>query len=187
MEIQYIDSRVKNYFAQWINFNLINSSSYVATLGLIEPAMVRQHFLFYSTWDILCFCQFHQHLLKNPGSNIFTAIGFNPCSNSIQSFKKQFPNASTITVFDNNLLGKVLDCKVLLSFLGKNLSFKIQNDKIVFIYNARVFSVSEQLFSLHHFRSLTGFRYKLRTIKPKGAISFSELLAKQFYNANSLR
>ena len=176
MEIQYIDSRIKNYFAQWINFNLINSD--LATLGLVEPAMVRQHFLFYSTWDILCFCHFHQHLLKNSGSNIFTAIGLNPCSSFIQSFKKQFPNVSTITVFDNNLLGKVLDCKVLMSFLGKDLSFKLQNDKIVFTYNARVFSVSEQLFSLHHFRCLTGLRYKLRTIKPKGAISFSELLAK---------
>lgn len=166
-------------FATWIKFDSTDLILPEKTIGLILPGLVRQHFLFYSTADIACFCHFHQYLLKNQGSNIFSAIGFNPCATYLLQLKNRFPNARTVLVFDDDLLGRVLDCKVVLAYLGKQLSFKLYKEQLMFSYKKQEFAILESIFSLHRFRTLTGIRSNHRTIKPKGAASFKYLLAQQ--------
>lgn len=179
INLHRIDPRVLLYFSPWIS--VINDIPIMPekTAGLLEVGMVRQHFLFYTAIDILCFCHFHQHLLKNNGSNIFSAIGINPCSISICHYAKQFIKVKIITVFDSDLLGKVLDCKVALALLGKETHFKLHQDKLLFTYKGNEFAVDESQFSLNYFFLLTGIRTNHRTIKPKGAVSFYQLLAQQ--------
>jgi len=84
---QHIDFQVKDYFGSWIDFTAGYSIAVEENLGVIVPNMVRQHFLFYTLMDVLCFCHFHPYLLKNRGSNIFTAIGFKPCKTYILHLK----------------------------------------------------------------------------------------------------
>jgi len=174
--LNYIDSGVKDYFAAWISFNTSDRK----TLGLIELGLVRQHFLCYTTSDILYFCHFHKHLLKNPGSNIFTAIGYNPSRTFLLQLKNQFPKVRTVTVFDDDLFGRILDCKVLLAYLKIEMNFKLQNGQVFFCYKSKDYAVPESIFSLHSFRTFTGMRSNNRTIKPKGAVSFRQLLAQKF-------
>jgi len=176
---QHIDFQVKDYFGSWIDFTAGYSIAVEENLGVIVPNMVRQHFLFYTLMDVLCFCHFHPYLLKNRGSNIFTAIGFRPCQTYILHLKERFPNARFVAVFDDNLLGRVLDCIVLLAYIGKECSFKILNGEVLFNYKDQDFVVTESVFSLHRFRLLTGIRSNFRTIKPKGAVSFIQLLMQQ--------
>src|SRR5690606_3898721 len=178
--LNHIDRNVKDYFSSWIDFNLPEVIKYENTAGLIEPVMVRQHFLFYSSADMLCFCHFHQNLLKNPGHNIFTAIGLNPCINFLLQLKSQFPKAKIVNVFDNDLLGKVMDCKVVLAYLGQQASFKLLKGQLSFSYKGNEFTVPASFFSLHRFRMLTGIRSNHRTLKPKGAISFFQLISQQY-------
>ncbi|WP_231388326.1 hypothetical protein, partial [Sphingobacterium hungaricum] len=101
---------------------------------------------------MLCFCHFYQHLLKNIGSNVFSAIGFNPCTEKLGQLKKQFPNARTIGIFDDTVLGRVLDCKVVLACIRKEVSFELAHGAVLFSYRGKDFVVPEAIFSLHHFR-----------------------------------
>ena len=179
LHLNYVDRYVLDYFKTFLDLTDNTVFSDVGTAGLIEPALVRQHFLCYTFFDVLYFCHFYRHLLKNQGSNVFSAIGFNPCTAYLLQLKQQFPQAKTITVFDDDLLGRVLDCKVLLAYIGKELRFKLYHDRLLFRYKSKDFAVPESNFTLHRFMTLTGIRSHHRTIKPKGAVSFALLLTQQ--------
>lgn len=177
--LDHVDPRVQDYFADWMDFAFTGIVANRETLGVIDPNIARQHFLFYTAMDALCFCHFYRQLLKNPGSNVFSAIGFNPCTEKLRQLKLQFPNARTIGVFDNTVLGRVLDCKVVLAHRKQEVSFVLIDGAVLFSYKGKDFVVPEAVFSLHRFRVLTGIRSNYRAIKPKGAISFAQLFAQQ--------
>ncbi|WP_262245796.1 hypothetical protein [Parapedobacter soli] len=169
----YIDTGVLEYFAPWIGSD---GCSLTGTAGTLEPSMARQHFLFHTAMDTLCFCQLHPKLLERPGSNVFTAIGLWPTASRMLELKTLFPNARTVGVFDDDLCGRVLDCKVALWQMRRDASFFLHNHKVTIIYRNSIFNVPVPNFSLHRFRKVTGMRSTYRTVKPKGCVSFSVLL-----------
>src|SRR3546814_16875479 len=85
--------------------------------------MARQHCLFHTAIDALCFCHFHPNLLARVGSNVFTVIGLRPTAGQLLELKYGYTNARTIGVFDDDLCGRVLDCKVALWQMARDASF----------------------------------------------------------------
>lgn len=175
-----IDQKVLDFFTPWLEKTVQGSWSFLpqrGIAGLLQPVMVRQHLLFYSALDALCFCYFQPIWLQRPGSCAFSAIGFQPTSGQVQELKNQLPNARTIGVFDDDLCGKVLDCKVALWLTGRDANFDYAKDMVNIHYRDKEFSIPEPEFSLHRFRMLSGFRSAFRTIKPHAHISFKTMLA----------
>lgn len=146
------------------------------TAGVVEPYMARQHLLFHTTIDVLCFCHLYPHLLSRQGNNVFTALGLLPNAEQIQVLKKRFPNARMVGVFDDDLCGRVLDCKVTLWKRYKDVSFTLIDKRVFFEYRGNNFDIPESKFSLHRLRTITGIRSSYRTIKPKGFVSFTSML-----------
>lgn len=172
-----IDGKVLEYFARWLDCPPDSIARFTGTAGMAEPHMARQHFLFHTAIDALCFCHLHIHLLDRPGNNIFTAIGLRPTAVQLLEIKRRFPNARTVGVFDDDLCGRVLDCKVALWQMGRDASFMWDGGEVAFTYRCRAFRVPAPDFSLHRFRTLTGMRSTYRTLKPKGFASFASMLA----------
>ena len=172
-----IDAKVLEYFARWLDRPQGSMVELTGTAGMEEPHMARQHFLFHTARDALCFCQLHIHLLDRPGNNVFTAIRLRPTAARLLELKSRFPNARTVGVFDDDLCGRVLDCKVALWQTGRDASFIWGGGEVAFTYRDRTFRVPEPRFSLHRFRTLTGMRSTYCTLKPKGFVSFAAMLA----------
>lgn len=172
----YIDSRVWDHFYPWLDFSG-NLPVLKHTAGVVEPIMARQHFLFHTAIDVLCFCHVYPKWLGVQGNNIFTALGLHPTTEQLKILMERFPNARLIGVFDDDVCGRVLDCKINLFQMGRDASFRLVKSEIFFKYKDKTFRVSVDRFSLHHFRRLTGIRSTYRTMKPKGFVSFVSMLA----------
>jgi hypothetical protein len=172
-----IDPIVMDYFSHWLDYSIPGRISFIGTAGMIEPNMARQLFLFHTATDVLCFCHFYSHWIQKPGNNVFTALGQKPTSNQILTLKKRFPNARFVGVFDDDLLGRVIDCKIALWHMDRDASFILADSEIIVKYKDNIFRISAEQFSLHRFRLITGTRSNYRTIKPRGALSFTTMLA----------
>src|SRR3546814_1004057 len=138
--------------------------------------MARQHCLFHTAIDALCFCHFHPNLLARVGSNVFTVIGLRPTAGQLLELKYGYTNARTIGVFDDDLCGRVLDCKVALWQMARDASFILDDGMVAFAYRGSDFLVPAPRFSLHRFRTLTGMRSTYRTLKPRGFVSFTTMV-----------
>jgi len=174
--LQHIDSRVRDYFAPWMDITPAGAPILKAMESAAEPYMARQHFLFHTAIDALCFCHLHPRLLDRPGSNVFTVIGLLPTATQLLTLRHRYPNARTVGVFDDDLCGRVLDCKVALWLMQRDTAFGLHDGQVVFMHKGSALRVPVPEFSLHRFRMLTGLRSTYRTIKPKGAVSFADLL-----------
>lgn len=181
-ESEGFDLKVMDFFAPWLEKTTYGSWAFLpqdGIAGLLQPAMVRQHLLFYSALDALCFCHFQPIWLQRPGSCTFSAVGFQPNSGQLLELKYQLPNARVIGVFDDDLCGKVLDCKVALWLRDRDADFDYAEDIVNIQYRDNKFCVPELEFSLHRFRMLSGFRSSFRTIKPHVNISFRTMFAQR--------
>lgn len=174
--LKSIDPKLLNYFSPWMDCSIPEKVTFLETAGLVEPSMARQHFLFHTAFDLLCFCHFYPHWTHSPGSNVFSVLGLRPSAVQIQSFRNRFPNARTIAVFDDDLCGRVLDCKTALWAINRDASFLLLEGEIHIRYRSTDFRIPAERFSLHQFRGFTGMRSNFRTIKPKGHVSFKTML-----------
>ncbi|MGO3305171.1 MAG: hypothetical protein ACTILG_00685 [Sphingobacterium sp.] len=176
LSLQHIDSRVRDYFAAWMDITPAGTPILKVMDSAAEPHMARQHFLFHTAIDALCFCHLHPQLLGRPGSNVFTVIGLLPTATQLLALRYRYPNARTVGVFDDDLCGKVLDCKAALWLMRRDTVFRLDDGQVVFSHRGGQLRIPVPEFSLHRFRVLTGLRSAYRTIKPKGAVSFSAML-----------
>lgn len=175
--LRHIDANVQDYFGPWLDLPTGFLPILRDMAGMADPYMARQHYLFHTAMDALCFCQLHPHLLEKPGSNVFTAIGSRPTAAQLLGLKHRLPNARTVGVFDDDLCGRVLDCKVALWQMRRDASFRLDGQEIMFTYGGSPYRIPLPLFSLHRFRTATGFRSAYRTAKPNGAVSYAAMLA----------
>lgn len=174
--LQHVDRRVQDYFAPWLDDTAGAVPILTGTVGVVEPRMARQHFLFHTAVDALCFCHFHPNLLARAGSNVFTVIGLRPTAGQLLELKHRYSNAKTVGVFDDDLCGRVLDYKVALWQMGRDASFILDDGMVSFAYRGSAFRVPAPRFSLHRFRMLTGMRSTYRTLKPRGFVSFTTMV-----------
>lgn len=174
--LQHVDRQVRDYFAPWLDDTAGAVPILTGTVGVVEPRMARQHFLFHTAIDALCFCQSHPNLLSRAGSNVFTVIGLRPTAGQLLELKHRYSNARTVGVFDDDLCGRVLDSKVSLWQMGRDASFILDDGEVAFAYRASTFRVPAPRFSLHRFRTLTGMRSTYRTLKPRGFVSFTAMV-----------
>ncbi|MGB3108301.1 hypothetical protein [Sphingobacterium siyangense] len=139
--------------------------------------MARQHFLFHTPDDLVCFCHLYPHWKARPGQNVFTALGLSPAQAKLGYLRERFPNARLVGVFDNDIFGNVLDCKIMLWQRSQDIKFTLNQNYILFNYRGKDYKISITKFSVHRFKTLTGIRSTYRTIKPKKFISFISMVS----------
>lgn len=142
-----------------------------------HPNSVRHNFLFYSGLEALSFCSMATDWLVKPSFAVFSALGLCPSAGQISILEHRFPNARLHTVFGNDILGRITDCKVALWSKTKDALFQIEKDVIVGQYNGKILQIPEPIFSLSLFEKKSNLRAGVRTHKPKaGILTFSNLL-----------
>lgn len=157
--------------------SIVPSTPGIWCAGTHFPNIVRHNFLFYSGLEALSFCSMATDWLLRPGYIAFSALGVCPVAFQINALRQKFPNARLHTVFGNDILGRITDCKVALWSTTKDALFKIERDIIIGRYNSKIFRIAEPGFSLSRFEKESGLRTGIRTHKPKAGFStFYEVL-----------
>lgn len=142
----------------------------------------REVFIAFSATDILCFCNFYTKWLRSAENVAFVAVGTRPKISMVNEIKEMFPSAKVHLLFDNDLIGRLTDCKIAV-WLGKgHIAFElIGNDVRCKTRNGR-FQLDIERFSLYQFCKISGFRTTVRTHKPNnGHGSFYNLFTSTNY------
>ncbi len=179
LQFSYTDQAINRKKREVINAygSLIPSTTGIWCAGAHHPHTVKHNFLFYSAIEVLSFCSMNTDWLAKPGNVAFSALGLCPVASQVEMLRSRFPNARLHTVFGNDVLGRIADCKVALWAKGKDADFHMHQDIIIAQYNSKSFRIPESIFSLHFFEKKSSLRAGIRTHKPKaGFVSFFELL-----------
>lgn len=179
LQFSYTDQTTSQKNWEVINAygTLIPSTTGIWCAGAYHPNTVRHSFLFYSAIEVLSFCTMNTDWLIRPGNVAFSALGLCPVASQVEVLRSRFPNARLHTVFGNDVLGRIADCKVALWAKGKDAHFYMHQDIIIVQYNSKSFRIPEPIFSLHLFEQKSSLRAGIRTHKPKaGFAAFFELL-----------
>lgn len=143
-------------------------------------------FLFFSAMEAVAFA--HLNTSKFNGFNrcLFVALGVRPSKQQTDLLKKQFKECKFHTVFSNDLIGKVYDCKASLWLTNKDCSFTLVNDFVsITAVTDKEFpkttSIGRSRFSYFSFHRQFGKRSNIKTHKPndKNHLSFLSYLAQK--------
>lgn len=130
------------------------------------PALVRRVYVFSSAINSIAFFHFYPDKLRQPEHVAVASLGLVPCKLQVQYLDGKYPNAEVCVVFDNDILGRVADCKLALWLKGKDARFKYEAETLKINYQGRLYHISESDFSLFSFQKQTGLRLGVRTYKP---------------------
>jgi len=142
----------------------------------------RDLFIAFSATDILCFCHFYTNWLKSSNHVAFLAVGTRPDISKVKQIREMFPLAKVHLLFDNDLIGRVTDCKISVWLSKRNVVFELTDSHVKCKTRDGTFWLGVEMFSLHQFIKVSGFRTNVRTHKPrKGFGSFYNLFTGSNY------
>ncbi len=129
-------------------------------------------FLFFSAAEALVFFHLHQHKYDFLNRCAFIALGVKPCMEQIEFVKLIYRIARVHTVFGNDLVGRIYDCKVGLWLTRKDCKFYL-SEKHVIVEDCNLqnkyskwLEVDRSKFSYSAFYRSYGGRSHVRTHKP---------------------
>lgn len=141
-------------------------------------------FLFFSAMEAIAFAHLKSSKFNGFSRCLFVALGVCPSKQQIDLLKKKFKESKFHTVFTNDIIGKVYDCKASLWLTNKDCSFALGNDIVTAVTNATPFktvSINRNQFSYFSFHRQLGKRSNIKTHKPsdKKYLSFLGYLAQK--------
>jgi len=139
-------------------------------------------FLFFSAMEAIAFTNYFE-LNYDFDRCLFISLGAKPVKSQILKIKGLFHSTNYHTVFGNDLLGHIYDCKISLWLNNKDCHFSLKND-IIHIASSNLNSsyktveIHRKRFSFSSFCRLFGKRVNLKIHKPKNCqnICFLNLL-----------
>lgn len=171
-----------------LNTHRLTCSTGVWLVGATKH--VRDVFLFFSAAEALAFFHIHQHRYDFFNGCAFVAFGVKLCKEQIEFVKIVYKKARIHTVFGNDLIGRIYDCKVSLWLARKDCTFFLNKNQIVAqVINPKTgcfkkTEIERSKFSFSAFYRLNGGRSHLKTHKPEPKFnSFIDyLITKNSYN-----
>lgn len=141
-------------------------------------------FLFFSAIEAIAFAHLNNSKFNGFNHCLFVSLGVKPSKQQIDLLKKLYKGCKFHTVFANDLIGKVYDCKASLWLTNKDCSFTLGNDIVTVTAvtdseTAKIVSIGRSQFSYFSFHTLFGKRSNIKTHKPsdKTYLSFLSYLA----------
>lgn len=130
------------------------------------PALVRRVYVFSSAINAIAFFHFYPDKLRPPEHVAVASLGLVPCKLQSEYLGGKYPNAKVFAVFDNDILGRVADCKLALWLKGKDAKFMYEAETLKINYQGRLYQNPGSDFSLFSFQKQTRLRLGVRTYKP---------------------
>ena len=119
--------------------------------------------------------------LTGTANLLFAATGNNLAAGQIIRLIKLFPCQRHALLFANDLIGNVWDLKVAATLCGYPVSICSSGEFLYINFRNRPFQMPCDAFSLSKFERLCGYRFKVKTLKPRKDVSWLSLLEAQSF------
>jgi len=131
-------------------------------------------FIFQSATDALAYIQLKAMI---DFEAVFLVLGKNPSENVLQHVKCKFQGSRFYLAYPNNPLAKIAEIRIVGFLAGEKIGLELNNNRFYCNYRNRIASIPMERVSLSEVSKLTGFRPKMRTLKPPRSYeSFYDLL-----------
>lgn len=165
-----------------IGFHRVPVSADFWLAGNLDLSQVRQVIISGSALDAVSWLNKKAAFLPHFENLLFFSTGAGINEEHIRWIKGNFRNKECRLVNSRDLPGGLADLKLAAAIRGLPLEIWFADDRIVAKFRFRIFPFSPEAFSLSAFEKASGFRFGIRTDKPKNhSTFFDELKAEAFF------
>ena len=148
--------------------------------SLVHPLLVRDLFLVDSLLEAICFLHCNQQFIIRSDQIILELVVVPVRIEQLQSILRFYPNARVHTIFPADLIGIIMDCKIVLCLSNIDGRFFFLDDQVEFVCRESSYKFNANDFSLKHFNSRLRLRGIVQAHKPKGGNnSFYQMVRKR--------
>ena len=144
--------------------------------GNDHMATVRQVFICSSAMEALAWLHVHFHAFSQAGSLLFLATGTRPGPGQFRWIRQNVKCKQISLIFTNDLPGRACDLKTAAALHNQPAAVFYYDQQVSVSFRNQYFEFNEQAFSLNAFEKASGYRFGVRTLKPKGFCSWLDLL-----------
>ncbi len=143
-----------------------------------NPIIPKEIFLFFSGIEAIAFTAFSYAKYNFPDHCLLVSLGVKPSKSQILLLKSTYKNATFHTVFGNDVISRLYDCKVSLWLSRKDCNIDLEKDFIkitahINIKNPKVTIIERGEFCYSSFCRVFGKRHNIEVHKPKNPLDNS--------------
>jgi len=160
-----------------LGFHRVPLSNELWKAGEINFSTVRQVIVCSSAMEAIAYFGFNFSSFNRAGNPLFLATGARPQSAQINWITQNLSGKAFTLIFGNDLLGRICDLKVAagIAKIPAAITFN-PDDNIKVTFRNAEYVIPADTFSLNAFEKASGYRFGIRTSKPKEYDSFLDQL-----------
>jgi hypothetical protein len=127
-----------------------------------------------SAMEAIAFFHYNYYRLSQPGQLLFLSTGTLPGAEHFRWLRDNLAGKDFLLVFGDDLLGRIAALKTAAAIRALPLSASVFNELVIIGFRLKEFTIPADVFTLHVFEKLSGYRFKMKTA---GTAKFGSYLA----------
>jgi len=157
-------------------FHRVPVSGGLWVAGQENSRLAGQVFICSSAMEALSFLAFRYTAYPDTSGLLFISIGPGLNDSHLQPVCSSLPEKKCTLLFGNDFVGKVTDLKIAAGIRKVPVAVYEQDGICTVNFRNRNYSFHTDAFSLNAFEKQAGYRFNIRTLKPKGFNTFFDQL-----------
>jgi hypothetical protein len=141
-----------------------------------DLAFAREIFICGSAMEAIAWLHIHYRAYTQTDNLLFLSTGTRPCSEHFRWLKQGIKGKRICLLLGNDLLGRVCDLRTAAALRNQPAAVSLDNKNVFVTFRSKTYSCSRELFSLNAFEKQSAYRFHVRTLKPKTANSWLDLV-----------
>jgi len=147
-----------------------------------DLALAREILICGSAMEAVAWLHIHFRAYNSTDGLLFLSTGTRPCGEHFHWLKAKMKGKRISLLFGNDLLGRVCDLKTAAALRNQPAAVSLDNKNVFVTFRSKTYSYSRELFSLNAFEKQSDYRFHVRTLKPKTANTWLDLLRSGAFN-----
>jgi hypothetical protein len=149
--------------------------------GNLDFNLVSKVFIFSSAMEAIAFYHFKYVTYPQPERILFLSLGCHPNPAQFRWIDQRLPGRDYRLVFGDTLPDKAGELVTAAALAKLPLKISFNENLVIIEFRLKLYRISLAAFSLHTFEKLSGYRFGIRTLRPKtGDSYFSQLKSAAF-------
>src|ERR1035437_3692177 len=148
-------------------FHRVPVSEYCWIAGDTNFSMIRQVFICASAMDGIAYLSLNFSAFTQTDNLLFLAIGVQPNNTQIRWINQYLDGKLVSLIFSKDILGRLCDLKTAAGICRIPVAVGIADEQVNINFRQQQYSISQEQFSLNAFEKASGYRFNIRTPKPK--------------------
>ena len=163
-------------------FHRVPVSEHCWIAGNSNFSMIRQVFVCGTAMDAIAYLSLNRTAFTQTENLLFLATGVMPNIGQMRWINQCLGGKIYSLIFGGDILGRLCDLKTAAGICRIPVAVGIADEQVVINFRQQQYSFSQEQFSLNAFEKASGFRFNIRTFKPKNFDSYLHQLKEKAFN-----